>query len=76
MIRTVNAKPDPAVFVLWGAQAQKKQELIDATRHAIVKAAHPSPLSAHAGFFGSKPFTAVNAHLRRFGQPEIDWRVG
>ncbi len=75
VIRTVNEKADPVVFVLWGAPAQKKIALIDTTRHTIVKAAHPSPLSARSGFFGSKPFSQINAALRAAGKPEIDWQL-
>jgi uracil-DNA glycosylase len=75
VIRAVNAKPTPVVFLLWGAYAQKKAALIDARRHRVIQSAHPSPLSAHAGFFGSKPFSAVNCALRETGQGEIDWRL-
>src|SRR5579859_1560587 len=75
VIRAVNAKPDPVVFVLWGAYAQKKVALIDTSRHLIIQSAHPSPLSARAGFFGSKPFSQINAALRAAGKPEIDWQL-
>ena len=75
VIRKVNEKRDPVVFVLWGGPAQKKTKWIDAGRHAIVTAAHPSPLSAHRGFFGSRPFSAVNQALRGWGQEELDWRL-
>ena len=75
VIRKVNAKTDPVVFVLWGAPAQKKMALIDTTRHTIVKSAHPSPLSARNGFFGSKPFSQINTALRAAGKPEIDWQL-
>ncbi len=75
VIRAVNAKTDPVVFVLWGAQAQKKARLIDAARHPIVQMAHPSPLSAYHGFFGSRPFSRINAALREAGKPEIDWQI-
>jgi uracil-DNA glycosylase len=74
-IRTLNSVDRPVVFVLWGGYAQKKAELIDTTRHFIVRSAHPSPLSARSGFFGSRPFSRINAHLYDTGQPEIDWRV-
>src|SRR4051812_14404699 len=76
VIRKVNEKADPVVFVLWGKPAQTKRKLIDESRHAVVTAAHPSPLSAKTGFFGSKTFSKVNEALRRFGKPEIDWTVG
>lgn len=74
VIRAVSAKSDPVVFVLWGAYAQKKAALID-RRHTIIQAAHPSPLSARNGFFGSKPYSTINAALRASGKPEIDWRL-
>jgi uracil-DNA glycosylase len=74
IIRAVNDKPSPVVFVLWGAYAQKKAKLIDASRHAILTAAHPSPLSAKK-FFGSRPFSAINNALRGFGKPPIDWQL-
>lgn len=75
IIRKVNAKEEPVVFVLWGGYAQKKRSLIDTTRHKIVQSAHPSPLSAHNGFFGSKPFSAINTALRETGKPEIEWQL-
>lgn len=75
VIRSVNAKESPVVFVLWGNYAQKKQVLIDTTRHTIIQSAHPSPLSARNGFFGSKPFSTINRTLREAGKPEIDWQL-
>jgi uracil-DNA glycosylase len=75
MIRAVSSKPDRVVFVLWGAYAHKKADLIDASRHTILKAVHPSPLSARNGFFGSKPFSSINAVLLEVGKTEIDWRL-
>ena len=75
IISAVNAKENPVVFVLWGVSAQRKAGLVNATRHSIIRAAHPSPLSARNGFFGSHPFSAVNAALRVAGSPEIDWRI-
>lgn len=75
IISRVNERDSPIVFVLWGAYAQKKIELIDGKRHTIIKSAHPSPLSAHQGFFGSKPFSAINKALRATGKPEIDWQI-
>lgn len=75
VIRAVNEKPEPVVFVLWGAYAQKKASLIDAARHIVVQSAHPSPLSARNGFFGSRPFSRINAALRAAGTPAIDWRL-
>ncbi len=75
VIRAVNDRPDRVVFVLWGAYARRKAALIDARRHVIIESAHPSPLSAHNGFFGSRPFSKINAALRAAGKPEIDWQI-
>jgi uracil-DNA glycosylase len=75
VIRAVNDKGDPVVFVFWGGNAQRKGKLIDTDRHTIVQSAHPSPLSAKSGFFGSRPFSAVNQVLRAAGKPEIDWQI-
>lgn len=73
VIRKVSEKSEPVVFVLWGAYAQKKRALICAERHVVIESAHPSPLSARNGYFGSKPFSRVNAALvARNGRP-IDW---
>ncbi|HEX5705855.1 MAG TPA: uracil-DNA glycosylase [Pyrinomonadaceae bacterium] len=75
IIRKVNDKKTPVVFVLWGRFAQKKMSLIDTTRHSVVKCAHPSPLSAPSGFFGCKPFSKINAALKAAGHKEIDWQI-
>jgi uracil-DNA glycosylase len=75
VISVVNDKKDPVVFVLWGTPARKKAALIDTSRHRIVQSAHPSPLSAANGFFGSRPFSAINAALRTAGKPEINWQL-
>ncbi len=75
VIRAVNAKTDQVVFVLWGGYAQKKRKLIDTERHTVVQSAHPSPLSANNGFFGSRPFSQINATLQAAGKPEIDWQI-
>lgn len=75
IISKVNQKSDPVVFVLWGVYAQKKAILIDESCHTILQSAHPSPLSAHNGFLGSKPFSAINTALLASGKPEIDWRI-
>lgn len=72
VIRVVNEKPF-VVFVLWGAHARRKKSLIDVDRHAVIESAHPSPLSAHNGFFGSRPFSRINDALRTAGLPDIDW---
>jgi uracil-DNA glycosylase len=75
IIAKVNEKPEPVVFVLWGGWAAQKEPLIDASRHTIIKSAHPSPLSARNGFLGSKPFSKINGALKRAGKHEIDWRI-
>jgi uracil-DNA glycosylase len=75
VIRKVNEKRDRVTFVLWGGYAKKKATLIDRTRHVVIEGVHPSPLSASRGFFGSKPFSAINRLLRESGKPEIDWRL-
>lgn len=75
IIRTVNEKESPVVFVLWGGYARKKVPLINTSRHTIVQSAHPSPLSARNGFFGSRPFSAINAALHAAGKPQIDWQI-
>lgn len=75
VIRVVNQKPF-VVFVLWGAHARKKRQLIDVSRHAVIEAPHPSPLSAHNGFFGSRPFSRINAALIAANLSDIDWSLG
>lgn len=75
VIRAVSAKQEPVVFILWGKPAQKKEALIDSSRHTVLKSAHPSPLSASTGFFGSRPFTQANAALAAAGRGEIDWQL-
>ncbi len=70
VLRAVDERRDPVVFVLWGAYAQKKAKLVDASRHTVIQSAHPSPLSARNGFFGSRPFSAINEALRRHGKPD------
>jgi uracil-DNA glycosylase len=74
VIKAVSSRPDPAVFVLWGAYAQKKERLIDTERHVVVKGAHPSPLSAKK-FFGSRPFTQINEAIEAQGHTAVDWRI-
>jgi uracil-DNA glycosylase len=75
IIRKVNDLEQCVVFILWGAYAQKKSALIDTERHIILKSAHPSPLSAKNGFFGSKPFSQTNAALEDAGRGAIDWQL-
>lgn len=75
VIAAVNAKPERVVFILWGASARKKKALIDTSRHAVIESAHPSPLSAHNGFFGSRPFSRANELLEAAGRPPVDWAI-
>jgi uracil-DNA glycosylase len=79
VIRAVNGKQDPVVFMLWGSYAQKKAAFVDGAdkggRHLVLKAAHPSPLSAHNGFFGCRHFSRANAFLEERGLPPIDWSL-
>ncbi|MBM4367129.1 MAG: uracil-DNA glycosylase [Deltaproteobacteria bacterium] len=75
VVSAVASRREGIAFVLWGRSAADKAAKVDLSRHFVVKSPHPSPLSAHAGFFGSRPFSRVNAHLRGRGEPEIDWRV-
>ncbi len=75
VIRVVNAKQDPVVFILWGASARRKRALIDTERHTIIESAHPSPLSAHNGFLGSRPFSRANAALMAAGRQGVDWNL-
>ncbi|CAN1558846.1 Ung Uracil DNA glycosylase [Sphingomonadaceae bacterium] len=75
VIRLVNAKTDPVVFMLWGNYAQKKADFVDSAQHLILKAAHPSPLSAHNGFLGCRHFSQCNAFLESKGLPPIDWAL-
>lgn len=74
VIRAVAGRTDPAVFVLWGNYAKKKLPLIDTSRHTVIQGAHPSPLSAKL-FFGSRPFTQIDAAVRAQGHEPIDWRI-
>jgi len=75
VIKAVDAKDDRVVFILWGAAARKKKALIDRSRHAVIESAHPSPLSAHNGFFGSRPFSRTNEALEAAGREPIDWTI-
>ena len=75
IIRLVNARAEPCVFLLWGAYAQKKAGFVDTSRHLVLKSAHPSPLSAYNGFFGSRPFSQTNAFLESHGRTPIDWAL-
>ena len=75
VIGAVNAKPERVVFILWGASARRKRTLVDTSRHVVIESAHPSPLSAHNWFFGSRPFCRVNAALVEAGREPVDWRI-
>lgn len=75
VLRVVNDKTERVVFLLWGAPARRKAALVDTSRHVIIQSAHPSPLSAHHGFFGSRPFSRTNTALAEVGSAPIDWRL-
>ncbi|GFO65494.1 uracil-DNA glycosylase [Geomonas paludis] len=75
VIALLNEKKEHVVFMLWGAYAQKKGAVIDESRHLVLRAPHPSPLSAHRGFLGCRHFSQANAYLARHGLPPIDWRL-
>ncbi len=75
VIRAVNEQEKPVVFILWGSYAQKKAAFVDRSRHLVLRSAHPSPLSAHNGFLGSKPFSQANAFLEEHGREPIDWQL-
>jgi uracil-DNA glycosylase len=76
VIRLVNDQPRPVVFILWGAYAQRKAGFVDRQRHLVLASAHPSPLSAHNGFLGSRPFSKTNEFFVSQGQEPIDWALG
>lgn len=75
IIKIINKKETPVVFILWGSYAKKKKELITNPKHLIIESAHPSPFSARNGFFGSKPFSRTNEFLKKNNIKEIDWRI-
>lgn len=75
VIRSLNDRDRPVIFVLWGRQAQAKKALITNEHHYVLEAAHPSPFSAHRGFFGSRPFSTINRILEKEGMEPIDWRL-
>ncbi len=75
IIRELNKRQQPVVFVLWGKHAQQKAAAIDESRHCIISSPHPSPFAARKGFFGSQPFSKANAFLRQTGVKEIDWQI-
>lgn len=75
VIRVVNDECDSVVFMLWGSYAQRKAAFVDTSRHLVLKAVHPSPLSAHNGFFGCRHFSKANAFLKSRGREPIDWQL-
>ena len=75
VLRALNEDTRPKVFVLWGAYAQKKAHFLETQKHCVLRSAHPSPFSAHRGFFGSRPFSQANQFLKATGQSEIHWNL-
>ncbi|MGI6225101.1 MAG: uracil-DNA glycosylase [Peptococcales bacterium] len=75
VIRILNEREKPVIFILWGRNAQDKKSLITSSRHFVIESAHPSPFSANRGFLGSKPFSKANKFLRSFGSREINWQI-
>jgi uracil-DNA glycosylase len=75
VLQAVDEQPRTVVFILWGASARRKRALIDTARHVVIESPHPSPLSAHRGFFGSRPFSRANEALVAAGREPVDWRL-
>lgn len=75
VLKELNKKQTPIVFILWGKHARNKAKLIDQSRHFVIESAHPSPLSAYRGFFGSHPFSRTNEFLISQGLKPIDWTL-
>ncbi|VEF46406.1 uracil-DNA glycosylase [Bacillus freudenreichii] len=75
VISLINEREMPVIFILWGKPAQEKIHLIDTTKHTIIKSPHPSPFSAHKGFFGSRPFSKANERLLELGEKAIEWQI-
>ena len=75
VIQVVNDKPERIVFILWGAAARKKRAFVDTSRHVVIESPHPSPLSAHKGFFGTKPFSRANEALAEASREPVDWCI-
>ncbi|WP_348653176.1 uracil-DNA glycosylase [uncultured Sulfurimonas sp.] len=73
VIKSLSNELENIIYILWGGNAQKKELLIDSSKHLILKSPHPSPLSSYRGFFGSKPFSKVNSYLKKNSIKEIDW---
>ncbi len=74
-IAKINEKQEPVVFLLWGRNARNKKQMIDESRHLVLEASHPSPLSAYHGFFGCRHFSKTNAFLESHGRGKIDWQI-
>jgi uracil-DNA glycosylase len=75
IVAEINRSETPVVFMLWGSYAQKKAAFVDTSKHLVLKAPHPSPLSAHSGFFGCRHFSKANAFLESKGLAPIDWAL-
>jgi len=75
VIRLISDHKEHVVFILWGKPAQQKVKLIDTSKHLVLQAPHPSPLSSYRGFFGSKPFSKTNVYLKEHGIKEVDWKL-
>ena len=75
VIAELNEQRENLVFILWGSYAQKKGQFINEDKHRVLKSVHPSPLSAHRGFFGSKPFSQTNSYLEKYGIAPIQWQL-
>jgi len=75
IVEALSSEAENLVFLLWGSYAQKKGQMIDRSKHCVLKAPHPSPLSAHRGFMGCKHFSAANRYLAQNGLAEIDWSI-
>jgi len=75
VIKSLNEREKPIIFILWGNNAKSKEKFIDTNKHYILKGVHPSPLSANRGFFGCKHFSEANRILKNLGEKEIDWQI-
>lgn len=75
VIEVLNNRDEPVVFILWGRNAREKARVVDRNRHFVIESPHPSPLSAHRGFFGSRPFSKTNEFLHSIGAEPIDWQL-
>lgn len=75
IIKSLNSREEPVIFILWGKPAQTKKKFIDTDKHIVIESAHPSPLAAYRGFFGSKPFSTVNTELEKLGKTPINWQL-